>query len=241
MSVYVMSWVWKQSDLTPGDKFLLLAIADSADDDGSNAWPTVATLARKISASESTVHRRLAKLAEAGWIKIEKNAGGSAKVRADRRPNMYTVLMTGSQSDTPSPPRGVTGDGHGVSSGTERGVTDDTQPVLDPSVEPPSGGKAAAPTVGQRANAVAKAFCDEHPLHSFHGVRAIVTRAIQAGYADQRIADVLAGLADAGKPVTVGTIRWELEGPPKFERQQHQAPSEYDRSPVSRGLDEVLW
>lgn len=208
MSIKVMTWAWDQQ--IPGNlKLLLLAISDHASDDGTNAWPSIQRLMEKTGTDRRTVQRNLRKLEEVGFLRVERRNG---------RASYYTVLMEGRQIDTP-PGGGNMPQGGGTDAAPGAAPT-----PPEPSVnrqEPLSGGEAAAPTVGQRANAVAKAFCDKHKLHSFHGIRAIVTRAIQAGYADQRIADVLAGLADAGKPVTVGTIRWELEGPPRFERQPH--------------------
>jgi hypothetical protein len=39
MSVKVMSWVWDHSRAEGTDRLVLLAIADSAEHDGSDAWP----------------------------------------------------------------------------------------------------------------------------------------------------------------------------------------------------------
>lgn len=96
------------------------------------------------------------------------------------------------------------------------------------------------PTVSQRAMKVAKGFCDKYPLHSFHGVCLMATRAIQAGYDEPRITRALKALAEAGKPVTLGTLRWELEGPPTFKRQPRTV-DDPGTSVNDRGVDEVLW
>ncbi|TLS46038.1 hypothetical protein FE633_10815 [Streptomyces montanus] len=109
--------------------------------------------------------------------------------------------------------------------------------------ENPSGSAApggSVPTVSQRAMKVAKGFCDKYPLHSFHGVCSMDTRAIQAGYDEPRITRALKALAEAGKPVTLGTLRWELEGPPTFERQPRTV-DDPGTSVNDRGVDEVLW
>ncbi len=47
---------------------------------------------------------------------------------------------------------------------------------------------------------VAKGFCDKYPLHSFHGVRSMATRTIQAGYDEPRIPCALKALTEAASP-----------------------------------------
>ncbi|WP_405776172.1 hypothetical protein [Streptomyces sp. NBC_01538] len=107
--------------------------------------------------------------------------------------------------------------------------------------ENPSGSAApgcSVPTVSQRAMKVAKGICDKYLRHSFHGVRSMATRAIQSGYDEPCITRSLKALAEAGKPVTLGTLRWELEGPPTFERQPHTVDAS-GTSVNDHGADEV--
>lgn len=63
-----------------------MAIADCASDDGTNAWPSLATLAKKTRLDERTVRRILWRLEEGGHIKVEVGAGPYGT-------NRYTVLM----------------------------------------------------------------------------------------------------------------------------------------------------
>lgn len=133
MSVRVMSWVWDHSEAVGTDRFVLLAIADSADDDGTDAWPSIETLARKTRLDERTVQRSIRRLADAGMLTVEEQAGGSARCRADRRPNRYAVVMR--PPETPDASRGGsvsprTGPRGGAESVT--GWQSATQPVLDP-------------------------------------------------------------------------------------------------------------
>lgn len=75
MSVEVSAWVWKHSKTTGNDRLLLLAIADCADDDGDNAWPSVETLADKATCSERTVQRRIQALEDASCLTVTRGAG----------------------------------------------------------------------------------------------------------------------------------------------------------------------
>ena len=70
---------------------VLLIIADHASDDGTEAWPSQATIAVKASISIRTVQRAVNSLVAGGYLWMEKGAGGSANCREDRRPHRYTI------------------------------------------------------------------------------------------------------------------------------------------------------
>jgi hypothetical protein len=86
VSIRVMNWVWEHSTAKGTERLLLLAIADSADDTGRNAFPSVETLAHKIVMSPRTVQRLVARLESAGFIEVRRNLGG-------RDSNRYRVIM----------------------------------------------------------------------------------------------------------------------------------------------------
>ena len=113
MSVRVMSMVW-EADLPTTEKVVLLAIADSADDDGDNAWPSVATLARKASVSDRRVQQIVKSLESQGLLAIYPQAGGHRGMRDDRRPNLYAINIDGVKAISPR-------NGDGVKSDAPRG------------------------------------------------------------------------------------------------------------------------
>lgn len=104
MAVEVMAWAFEQQLDSPAKKLLLLAIANHASPDGTNAWPSIATLARKTGISARHVRRLLRELEEEGWIATERQAGGTAKIADEKRPNLYTVRMGPPDTDV-RPPR----------------------------------------------------------------------------------------------------------------------------------------
>lgn len=107
MSVKAQSRVWDHSTAQGTDLLVLLAIADAADDDGRNAWPSVATLARKCRVSPRSVQYAIARLSEAGELVVEHQAGGNVNTRSDRRPNRYRVtIASGVQDLHPAAERG---------------------------------------------------------------------------------------------------------------------------------------
>lgn len=89
MSIEVMSWVWKKSVATGTDKFVLLAIADNAWDDGSNAWPSINTISRKTGLSIRTVQRCIQNLHDLGELQTMDRPGHS---------NLYRVIMGDKES-----------------------------------------------------------------------------------------------------------------------------------------------
>ena len=112
-----MTEVWK-TNLPTTEKMVLLVIADHANEDGTEAWPSQATIAAKCSITVRTVQRSVNTLVKHKYIFLEKRAGGSLNCREDRRPNKYTINlkrlrgdnMTGRQDDanevTMTPPTG---------------------------------------------------------------------------------------------------------------------------------------
>ena len=93
-----MSEVWL-TKLPLTEKMVLLVIADHANDEGTEAWPSQATIANKASISIRTVQRSVNSLVEQGYIWLQKGAGGSATCREDRRPHRYTIILTKLRGD----------------------------------------------------------------------------------------------------------------------------------------------
>ncbi len=138
MSIRVMTWVWEQSQAEGLERLVLLAIADNANDQGGNAWPSVQTLRTKAKVSERTVQRAVRRLVALGELRVSQGAGQNGV-------NVYTVVMTPRPAVTPpdshpvtetpvaETPGGVTQSAGGVSQSlTPR--PPDTQTVLEPSL-----------------------------------------------------------------------------------------------------------
>ena len=90
MSIKVMSAVWDDSEATGNARLVLLAIADSADHDGTNAWPAIDTIAKKTRLSRSTVKRKIQELVSLAELAV---VPGPSHIRSDRRPNGYEVRL----------------------------------------------------------------------------------------------------------------------------------------------------
>ena len=78
MSIALMTKVW-ETNLPPGEKLVLLALADQAGDDGRQCWPSVETIAHKSGQGERTVRRALASLEEKGHLTRQHRDGTSSQ------------------------------------------------------------------------------------------------------------------------------------------------------------------
>lgn len=135
MSIKVMSWVWEHSQAQGIDRLVLLAIADSANDTGGQAWPSRLTLARKAGVDEKTVRRAVLRLVEMGELAVAERAGQG-------RANVYSVLMPtqGGQSapGQNAPPAGAPRPRAGRPRGAESPNRGGTAPH-NPSLNRPTG------------------------------------------------------------------------------------------------------
>jgi hypothetical protein len=174
MSVRVMSWVWEHSRAEGTDRLVLLAIADSASDDGNNAWPSISTLADKAKVSPRTVQRSIRALQLLGEITMSPNAGRHGT-------NVYQVHMV-RHADTPSNSHPVNVTPAALTPVTPRGDTGVTGGVSlvspEPSFNHPSTVQPDVPS-GSRANVRGSRIGDWKPGTA----EAAWSRA--NGYADQ--------------------------------------------------------
>lgn len=72
MSVKYISKAF-ESDLEPRDRFILVAIADCANDKGV-AWPGYSHLMNKTGYAKATIAAGLKKLKELGWLRVENHS-----------------------------------------------------------------------------------------------------------------------------------------------------------------------
>jgi len=129
MSVHVMSWVLRHSEEKLGNRLVLLVLADHAADDGTDAWPSVDTIASEARLSRRQVQRCLRELEASGAI---IPAG-----RSHKSTTVWGVNM--------SPPEDDIYDAEGATSTTNGGDRMSPEPSLEPSKEQPSKDLAAAP------------------------------------------------------------------------------------------------
>lgn len=95
MSIKLMSAIWHNGPSSQTERFVMLALADYANDDGV-CWPSVTAIAEKTCITERSVRRIMRRLCECGWLEIEPGAGRN-------NCNIYRVkTLTQCQPDTKS-------------------------------------------------------------------------------------------------------------------------------------------
>lgn len=113
MSVRAMTHVWDLRGLSDTQRLVALALADHADHDGRNAYPSVDTLALKTELHRRTVQRALADLVARGILEIEHE-------HSRHRPRTYRFV--GVADGHPSTaPEVIPTESPGVAAGTPRG------------------------------------------------------------------------------------------------------------------------
>lgn len=143
MSVKVTGWVWEQP-FTTSEKIVALKLADHADHDGDNVYPSVAEISSRTGLGERQVKRYLKDFVERGILEIRNHEhGGRGHARVYRF--TFRFAAKGDTSDTIPDRQRVTpatpiahakGDTHDtdsnperVTSGTPKGDTGDMQRV----------------------------------------------------------------------------------------------------------------
>ncbi len=145
MSNEAITWAWKQQ-VAPREKLILICLADAANDEDWQCWPSQRHIAAKTSYSIATVKRSLKELEEAGHI----NRTHRLRHDGTRTSDVYTLAVSRAQPDTTvqpdtTPVQPDTGEGYPVDRGTRSRLTYH-EPSLEPSIEPKEnlGGRASA-------------------------------------------------------------------------------------------------
>ena len=127
MSIEIMNAVWRHSKADGRARLVLLAIADHQGEIG--AWPSLATLAKMVNASERSVQRDIDYLQNIGELEVHYQ---QAPTRTHYKSNLYFVRLPG-VTELPTgvtkTERGVTNTATGV---TAVGVQSLKEPLLEP-------------------------------------------------------------------------------------------------------------
>jgi|SRR5208283_31130 len=97
MSVQAMSWVIDNSEHKLGSLLVLLMIANHAKSDGTDAWPSVRTIARESRLSETQTHRCIRKLQRSRELAVEVG-GGPHGTNLYHLPKFRQLVLNGTPS-----------------------------------------------------------------------------------------------------------------------------------------------
>lgn len=99
MSVEATTAAWARRDMTPTEKIVLLRIADHANPDGGNAWPSINRVSDDTGLSERAVRTALRSLERKGALVSEIGRG-------PRGTNRYSVVISSPTPRQEMPPAG---------------------------------------------------------------------------------------------------------------------------------------
>lgn len=88
MSIHVTATVWSVGPENPIHRFVLLKLADNANDSGV-AWPSKKRIIAQTKLSKATVNRSLRALIADGWISVSRRGGGLAPAVDRGNPQKY--------------------------------------------------------------------------------------------------------------------------------------------------------
>jgi hypothetical protein len=121
MSAKTSTWAWAQVVTPPAAKLVLMALADTANDDGT-CWPSKRTVAAKTGISERSVRDNIVRLAASGFIRTEQRT----RENGSQTSNLYILNLDG---------QGVQDLHGGVRADTPGGVAEAAPPELSVELE----------------------------------------------------------------------------------------------------------
>jgi hypothetical protein len=173
MSIEIMNAVWRHSKAEGRARLVLLAIADHQGEIG--AWPSLATLAKMVNASERSVQRDIDYLQNIGELEVHYQ---QAPTRTHYKSNLYFVKLAG----VTELPTGVTNTDRGVTN-TATGVTAGVvQTLIEPLLEPLSN---------SHVSEMFTEFWNEYPRKSD---KRAATKAFKSALNRAKFEDILAGV-----------------------------------------------
>lgn len=140
MSVHALSWAFKQPIENAGAKFVLVALANFADESG-HCFPSQTRLARETGLGVRTVRRHIQWLEDNGWIEKARRRRNDGSWSSDsfmlitQRPNRPEAKVTEGQKEHPP----------AAKNDTPAANLADHEPSLEPSEEPSCTKRASYP------------------------------------------------------------------------------------------------
>lgn len=133
MSWQAQAWaieMGKRFELDPGHRWMLTILANYADPEGNDIYPSISTLMADTGFGENTVRRHIKHLMACGLMAYGNQAVVALKVnRADRRPKVYQLLMDNHAGSHGGTPQGSTGCQTEPQRGAKRGATVAPKPI----------------------------------------------------------------------------------------------------------------
>jgi len=170
VSIHWISYAWKAGPEDPNARYVYLALADNANDEGF-AFPSLTLLCEKTKLSESTVRRCIANLEVDGWLEVKRGVGKGKRSEYTLKKVSERNLLLGAKGVTVTEKR-CQCDSEKASQRQVKGVTVTNPPhpligvtVIEPSLnhqgEPSCSQEVRTASIGRNAPAYEKAMPGE--------------------------------------------------------------------------------
>jgi DNA-binding transcriptional ArsR family regulator len=166
MSIQAVGWAMKSGPKECGRKFLLVALANYADEEGE-CWPSIARLAQDTAQDRRTVQRHLRALEDDGFLERTTDPIPDTRIRADRRPTMYRLKIQ--KRGGVLPPRAVFEASDGAAPVQSRGGVMPPNPSEEPSPDSVPSEPAGAPPAAPWSKEACDDWIEQHGRGSAHG------------------------------------------------------------------------
>lgn len=180
-----MAIVW-ELDLPPGEKLVLLALADQANDQGIQCWPSISTIAHRSGQGERTVHRVIASLEKKRHLTRNLRTGLSTQYHVHPCQNGTPAKMAPLPNTTLTPAKMAP---HPCQNGTL---------TINEPLETPIDAKASK-REREKSQFVLPSWIPPEPWHQFEAMRRRIHKPM-TDYAKQLAVAKLEKLKDDGWP-----------------------------------------
>lgn len=147
MSGYVTGLVLRNSSSKGAARLVMAVIAEAADDDGTNAWPSMQTIADRANITRRAAQLAVTACQKAGELIVEEHKGGPTDRQERYRTHRYAIPIKGwiiaegdrarGEQVTPLPEQGANkSTSKGRNPRQIRGEHSTPYPSLDPSLDP---------------------------------------------------------------------------------------------------------
>lgn len=212
MSLEAARWAYQQEIPSAGTKFVLVALADFADESGT-CFPGQDRLAAMTGQSNTSVRRHLKWLESAGYIRRARRFNDRGYRTSDRYVLDLAKTPTSQSDHKADRPVGESTTGQtapslpvnlDVPTGQSGGVT----------VREPSGNRQRAKGAGKTptpGDEIAKAVYDSTAgMVKYLAVRQIASKALKAGATAEQVTNAMLAIYSRGRPITLETVGQEL-------------------------------
>lgn len=197
----VPHWVIDHPNIT-GNAVRLYLLLRRYSDSENRSFPSRKRLSNDLNVALATVDSARDVLVAIGALTVTPRYTDSG----DQTSNLYVLQWDSPLPESRRPPYQNLDDPLG------RNVEANSYPSYSDSTNQDTAAPSESET--QRAQRLTKVYTNKVPLSKFPAVMGIVKKALKAGYSDQQITIALEGLADDGRPVTVDSLRIQMEGLP---------------------------